>query len=334
MAYSLKRLEKCNKMSEEFGYKEAARRMNIKTETLRRNVRAYKNKTIPKTPVQKNGADKMAERIARRFSEDELKALLDDSQRLTPKSRISKIDFSGEWVKLAVISDPHTGSQYSHDEDVYNAIEACNREGCEYFLCTGDVTEGMSGRDGHISELRHIGYKAQRAAAVGLWKNAKSPIKMISGNHDLWYASRGNTGAIIVEDICQILKTEHGINAEYLGEHEGRIVLNGAALDMWHGLDGAAYALSYRIQKIIESLEESELPKAIFAGHDHKSIAIPDLRGIYSFGCGCLEDQTPWMRQKKLRAFKGFWMIELCIRDGNIIRVRPEWFKIPRRKNN
>lgn len=86
-----------------------------------------------------------------------------------------------------------------------------------------------------------------------------------------------------------------------------------------------SYALSYRLQKIVESIEGGTKPNMIIAGHDHKSLYLPNLRNIQALAAGCIQHQTPWMRRKKLAAYCGFWIVELCIRDGKIIKVRPEW---------
>ena len=316
------RLKEIRDTVADVGVDEAARVLGLKRETVRRRMRndPLDNREAAK-PVDALPADTMAAKLVERFSEAELKAILDDSGKFFPKARATRYDFSGEWVKFGVLSDIHAGSNYLDEDKVASAIEECNAEGCEFLALTGDVTEGMSGRDGHLYELTHRGYREQRDAAVRLLSPFKGKIKAISGNHDLWYMQKANMGGVIVEDICRLL----GDRAEYLGEHEGQIFLNGARVDLWHGIDGASYAISYRIQKIIESLGEDALPQMIIAGHDHKAEFIPDLRGIYALEGGCIQGQTPFMRGKKLRAFVGFWIVELCIRDGKIVRARCEW---------
>ncbi|RPI63109.1 MAG: metallophosphoesterase, partial [Planctomycetaceae bacterium] len=184
----------------------------------------------------------MIERLTAAYSDAEIKALLDDKSKHHDTHGKTAVDFSGEWYKFGVLSDLHIGSNYTNEEEIAAAIEDCNREGCEMLLLPGDLTEGMSGRDGHLYELTHKGYAAQRTAAVSLLSAFHGPVKAISGNHDLWYMSKGDAGALIVEDICRMLP-----DAEYLGEHEGSVYFNGARVDLWHGEDGASYALSYRI---------------------------------------------------------------------------------------
>ena len=262
-------------------------------------------------------------KIQARFSDKELKALLDSKSTHHDEHKVAFHNFTGKWIKFGIMSDCHIGSNYTNDDEIASAVSELNKSSCEMLLMPGDLTEGMSGRDGHVYELQHIGYDAQRQAAVSLLSKFKGNIKAISGNHDLWYAGKNNIGALVVKDICSMLP-----NAEYLGEHEGRIIANGASIDLWHGEDGASYALSYRIQKIVESLEGGTKPNMIIAGHDHKAEYIPNLRNVQAIEAGCLQHQSPWMRRKKLSAFVGFWIVELCIDGGDIVRVKPEWIPL------
>jgi predicted phosphodiesterase len=313
-----KRLEEIADKARDLGVDGAAEKLGVARETVRRAVRYAKAE--PGKSVDDQPREKMLERLAAAYSNAEIKAMLDDKSKHHDTHGKTAIDFSGEWYKFGVLSDLHIGSNYTNEDEISSAIEDCNQEGCKMLLLPGDLTEGMSGRDGHLYELTHAGYAAQRAAAVSLLSAFNGPVKAISGNHDLWYMSKGDAGALIVEDICQMLP-----DAEYLGEHEGSVYFNGARVDLWHGEDGSSYALSYRIQKIVESLEGGTKPNMLIAGHDHKAGYFPNLRNIQAVMAGCLEHQTPWMRRKKLAAFVGYWMIEIKVRDGHIIKVRPEW---------
>lgn len=133
-----------------------------------------------------------------------------------------------------------------------------------------------------------------------------------------WYASKANMGALIVKDICE------SIGAEYLGEHEAIININGVKIMLWHGEDGASYALSYRLQKIIESFTGGEKPNILLAGHDHKYGNF-FIRNVHAVGAGCIQKQTPWMRRKRLAAYEGFNIIEATIKDEEVKRFKSEW---------
>ena len=295
-----------------YGRDFTAEKYGITKETLRRYIRLNNNHDEPQIDTN------ILKRISDKFSEGELRSLLDE--KFQSKSGSTEYDFSGDVIKFAVLSDMHIGSQYTPEERIKYALDECLKNDIRLILFSGDVTEGMSGRDGHVYELSHIGYNEQRQAAINIFEPYKNmfDFKMISGNHDLWYASKANMGALIVKDICE------SIGAEYLGEHEAVIMMNGIKIMLWHGEDGASYALSYRIQKIIESLSGGEKPHILITGHDHKQ-GYFFTRNIHTVMGGCIQKQTPWMRRKRLAAHEGFWIIEMTVKDAEVKKFKTEW---------
>jgi DNA polymerase II small subunit/DNA polymerase delta subunit B len=312
------RLNEMAQYAEKHGRDAAAKHFGITKESIKRNLRKVKNKSRKQQPIDEH-RQTLIERIAERYTDKELKALLDESFR--PQSLSTEYNFSGESIKIGVLSDPHIGSKYTDESRVTAALEEMKRQGVKLVVMPGDLTEGMSGRDGHIYELKHIGYQAQRDAVVRLIEpfTKHMSFKMISGNHDLWFAQKANMGALIVKDICDILD-----NCEYIGEHEGTVWINGVDVRLWHGGDGASYALSYRSQKIIESLSGGEKPGILITGHDHKQ-GYFFIRNIHAFSGGCIQSQSQWMRGKKIAAHCGFWILEPTIKDAEIKRMKSEF---------
>ncbi len=189
------------------------------------------------------------------------------------------------------------------------------------FLHSGDLTEGMSNRAGHVYELSHVGYSAQKAKAIE-WLSklpADLPKYVIDGNHDRWYMIGQNIGADIVQDIADKVP-----NMTKIGSDTGFVNINGIVIQLWHGGDGAAYARSYRIQKIVESITGGKKPNLLITGHDHKEIYLVE-RNIHCIGAGSIQQQTGFMRGKRLSANVGMWIVELTVNSGRIVRCRPEW---------
>lgn len=89
-----------------------------------------------------------------------------------------------------------------------------------------------------------------------------------------------------------------------------------------------SYSKSYRLQKIVESLKASDKPAVLIAGHDHKSLYMPQEQGVHVLGAGTLQDQTKWMRGKRLSAAVGFWIITLNIDNGRIAKCVPQWYEL------
>lgn len=77
-----------------------------------------------------------------------------------------------------------------------------------------------------------------------------------------------------------------------------------------HPGGGSAYATSYTVQKIIESLDGGEKPAVGLYGHYHKMMAM-NVRNVWAVQTGCCQDQTTFMRKKRLEAHVGGTLLDL-----------------------
>jgi len=252
------------------------------------------------------------------ITEKELAVIL-QSVKSTPQSRPkSQHVWNGQSFKFATISDTHFGHVKSHEEWWLRACDLIRREGCQLVLLPGDITEGMSGRPGHVYELDAVGVTAQIDLAVRRLSMLPCPVEAITGNHDGWaYKSVGvDVGAELAAKLP---------NYKHLGQDEADVTINGVTIKLWHGGDGSSYATSYRTQKFVEGLTGGEKPHILLSGHAHKAI-MHECRNVMVFECGTLCGQTGWMRGKKLAAHCGFWIIEVFpAPEGGIERLKSEW---------
>ena len=92
-----------------------------------------------------------------------------------------------------------------------------------------------------------------------------------------------------------------------------------------HPGGGSAYALSYTTQKIVESLDGGEKPAVLLCGHYHK-LWFGNIRNVWCVQTGCQQDQTPFMRKKRISAHVGGCLVRLTQdpRTGAIVRCRVE----------
>ena len=284
-------------------------------ETLERYLRKAKTKNI-----HGNNLNKILRDIQELYSEEELRSISKGGRIVPGMSRVPTINFEGERVRVGHITDTHIGSSFSEDGRLMQAFDEFKKEKVDFITHSGDVTEGMSNRPGHIYELKHLGYAAQKAEAVklfGQWTD--TDIYAIDGNHDRWYLK--SNGAKIVEDIDKALDNFH-----FIGHDEGDISLKGKVImKLWHGEDGSSYALSYRLQKIIESLTGGEKPNILVAGHVHKYVKIFE-RNVYALGVGTIQSQTSWMRGKRLAAHVGFSIGDYWVNKDGLAKMRETWY--------
>jgi predicted phosphodiesterase len=229
--------------------------------------------------------------------------------------------------KFGVISDTHIGEKH-FDEGLFKfAGETFKKNGVEVVYHVGDILEGMSGRPGHIYELAQIGFSQQINYATSLFKKHFKDFKLfgITGNHDQWYKNKNNGGVDVGEEVQARIP-----NFQYLGENEADIHLGeGIYLKLFHANDGTAYADSYKMQKLVESLEGGKKPHILIEGHYHKSMYM-FRRNIHCIEAGTICGQTDFLRGKKIPVHKGFWIVEYEVgkRDGkpSIVNFNPRFF--------
>ena len=257
--------------------------------------------------------------IADMYTSSELQAIAHGGRLLPGYGKVPIISFTGDRIRIGAFGDTHIGSKYTPKDRILQAINEFKKEGCDIVVHTGDVTEGMSGRPGHIYELDQLGYNAQRKEAIEILSNWTKPMYLIDGNHDRWFIK--SNGALMVKDIAEKLPDGH-----FLGHDEGDISLMGkAVLKLWHGEDGSSYAVSYRIQKVIESLSGGEKPSVMLFGHTHKSTYLFD-RNVHCFSTGSMQSQSSWMRGKRIAAHTGFWIIDIYVNDSGVSKVTSTFY--------
>jgi predicted phosphodiesterase len=230
--------------------------------------------------------------------------------------------FSTDYVRFGYFSDPHIGNRAFNKPLWEQMVAYFKREKIRTIYSPGDIVDGMSGRPGNVYELEAIGFKAQVKLACHYINTLSfAKVHSIGGNHDLFFKDKTNVDASVGEAIADRCK-----HFSYLGDWEADVVLGkGVTMKLFHANDGTAYATSYKIQKLIESLESGKKPQIICSGHYHKQLAMFS-RGIFAFECGTLCGQTQWMRGKKIAAHQGFGIIEIWIgKMGGVERLRHEF---------
>lgn len=225
-------------------------------------------------------------------------------------------NFSNKRVRIGIMGDMHIGHQNFRPDMVDKAFKFYKREGVDAIYQCGDILEGMSGRPGHIYELSQIGFQPQINYAEQILSRAPTDIHFITGNHDQWYLKKHDAGVDVGEELEKRLSHLH-----YLGMNEADVELApGVIFKLFHPNDGSAYAQSYKLQKLVESFTEEEKPSILAEGHYHKALYM-HTRGVHGYEAGCFEDQSEFMRLKKLPAHVGFWMVDLYFNKRGIDRV-------------
>lgn len=195
------------------------------------------------------------------------------------------------------------------------------QEGIETVYHAGDITEGVNMRQGHEYEVFKHGVDEQAQYVINNYpKRLGITTKFISGNHD--HSGIKSAGHDIGYPIAKARD-----DMIYMGMSNAKVELTpSCVLEINHPLDGSAYALSYTIQKRIDSMSGGEKPSMLIDGHHHKMIYL-FYRNIHAFEAATFQAQTAWMRGKRLPAHMGGWIYEIHVDDeGTIQRCSGTFF--------
>lgn len=243
-------------------------------------------------------------------------------------TRIDVRSLKGTDYVFGATADNHLCSKYAR-MDVLNALYDLWAEmGVTTVYQGGNMIDGEA-RFNKGDLLTRPGLGAQLEYFVENWPQRKGiTTYFVTGDdHEGWYIQREAVDfGRLMEDAARRAGREDIVYAGHM-EHDFVLEAEGgnAVLRVIHAGGGSSYAYSYSVQKIVESYQGGEKPKILLVGHYHKAIyAYP--REVHTVQLGCTEDQTPFMRKKKLEAHLGGWTIRLTqSRDGLVHGFTPRF---------
>lgn len=248
-----------------------------------------------------------------------------DSIRIATDYVAKDNDIEENWngdkiIRFGVVSDTHIGSKWMQLSVLRKLYEIFDREGLDTVYNVGDITEGYNMRRGHEYEVFLHGADEQCDYTVKNYPRLKKgKTRFIIGNHDLSHMKAGGI------DVGRRIARERN-DMEYLGALNAKIHLTpNCTMELNHPLDGASYALSYSIQKMIDSYSGGNKPNILLNGHHHKMFYL-FYRNVHGVECGTTEAQSSWMKGKRIQAHIGGLIITVHVNDdGTINRFLPEF---------
>ena len=236
-------------------------------------------------------------------------------------------NWQGDTLRFGFVSDTHLGSKFER-MDVLNALyDIYAGEGIDTVYHGGNIIDGECRFNKY--EIHTQGLTPQVEYCIDNYPKKKGiTTYFITGDdHEGWYIQREriNIGEYIEMRAYSSMRTD----LKYIGHVEADIDLAENEGKSWmrimHGGGGTAYALSYTPQKIVESYQGGEKPRILLLGHYHKiDYCFP--REVHVIQMGCTEDQTIFMRKKKIQAHIGGGILKINrAPDGTINRVNVEY---------
>lgn len=232
---------------------------------------------------------------------------------------VSVVRSEKDRLRFGLLGDTHVGSLYQHEGALRGFFGLLERECVRQCFVTGDVLDGHRIYKGQEFELRDVGLDAQVARLAGLKLPRSVEVSFITGNHDASFKQLA--GAPVGRLISQARP-----GWKFLGEDQARVQFKTPAgnyeLMLLHPGGGTSYALSYRAQKIAESLEGGQKPNLLAIGHYHKAEFMPSYRNISVIQTGTFQRQTPFMARGGLAAHVGGWLVEVVVgRKTNMVKA-------------
>ncbi|MDI3259449.1 MAG: hypothetical protein QJR02_07110 [Sinobacteraceae bacterium] len=246
---------------------------------------------------------------------------------------VLKSDRNGVY-RFGACGDNHLGSKYARLDVLNELYDIYAKEGIKTVYNTGNWIDGEASFNVHDLLVRGMEEQLDYLAEHYPRREGIVTHAVAGDDHEGWYAQK--FGVDIGLRAEQTMRAAGRSDWRNLGYMEAHIRLRHARtgaesiLAVVHPGGGSAYALSYTVQKIVESLEGGEKPAVGLYGHYHK-LMVANIRNVWTIQTGTTQDQTPFMRKKRLAAHVGGCIVELRqdADTGAIVRCKVEmlrWF--------
>ena len=231
-------------------------------------------------------------------------------------------------IVFGVVADMHLCSKAERLDVLNAAYDEFERQGITSVFCPGNYIDGECRFNTH--ELLAHGIADQCQHAINSWpsKPGMKTYFVDGDDHEGWFHQR--EGIEFGRYLMMEAQAQGRDDLVYMGYMEADFELKAphgsAVVKVIHAGGGSSYAFSYASQKLVESFQGGEKPAVCIIGHYHKmDYCFP--RNVHCVQAGCMQDQTMFMRKRKLAAHVGFCTVRIQQDiNGSITRFSPEFF--------
>ena len=229
--------------------------------------------------------------------------------------------------RFGAVGDNHMCSKYAR-MDVLNALyDHFESEGISVVYNTGNWIDGEARFNKHDLSIHGLGNQVNHFVDKYPRRKGIETFYISGDDHEGWYSQR--EGIDVGKFAMSVAQSSGRDDLIYLGHMEADVIINApngkTKIRLLHPGGGSSYAISYTSQKIVESYTGGEKPDILLVGHYHKA-EYCYVRGVHVVQTGTTQDQSPFMRKKRLAAHLGGWIIEFSVDDcGAITRFKQEW---------
>lgn len=215
--------------------------------------------------------------------------------------------------RFGALGDNHAASKYERLDVLESLYGHFERAGISKVFHTGNWIDGEArfnrqdivafGLEGQARYLAKTYPKHTGITTYAIWGD----------DHEGWYTREGIDVGRYVEDVMHSEGRTDWRNLGFLEAHVKLVNSNTGASQIMavvHPGGGSAYAISYKPQKIIESMDGNEKPALVLLGHYHK-LEIGNVRNVWYIQTGTTQDQTVFLRKKSIEAHVGGLVVDL-----------------------
>lgn len=220
--------------------------------------------------------------------------------------------------KFGACGDNHMGSKYER-MDVLNALyDEYERQGITTVFNTGNWIDGEARFN--KTDIHTFGMGNQIDYFIKNYPQRKGvKTYFVSGDdHEGWYNQREG---INIGQFAEFKAKDAGRNdLIHLGYMEHDTVIkakNGeTVIRTVHPGGGSSYAISYAVQKIVESYQGGEKPHILLCGHYHKA-GYDYVRGVHVIQTGCFTGMTKIETDKGRKNIKDIVVGDMVLTHNN-----------------
>lgn len=260
----------------------------------------------------------------------------DHRPTVTEKSHKVKARVKGGEVTFGLFSCTHLGSKWQQLTALNRFYDDIVARGGNLFFHAGDLTDGASGfHKGFEYGLFAHGADEQRDYTIDNYPRREGcHTHVVSGNHDLSF--KKESGFNIVRAVCAH-RDDMTYGGDWVADYE---LPGGFRLRIRHGQGGQAHARSWKLQKIIQSLDlRDEPPHCYGAGHWHYPCWLPVEQGVSAFMLPAFQGMTgyakslPTVSKSNVGGFAITYQVDT---DGDFLpgSIRAEFLEYPELEND
>ena len=217
---------------------------------------------------------------------------------------------------FAISTDQHLCSKYERLDCLNDFYDEVQKRGIRTVLNAGNYIDGEAPFNRHELLVHGMDAQLQYLASHYPRRDGVTTYAVSGSDHEGWYSRR--EGVDIGRYAENTMRNANRTDWVDLGYVERAIPLRhhssgeGSNILVMHPGGGSAYATSYIPQKIVESFDGGEKPGALVLGHYHKA-DYTYMRNVHTMQGGCFQDQSLFMRSKRLSAHLGGCFVRLTV---------------------